>query len=277
MKENIFAVIDTETTMKNEDSHLIVEIGMCIGDPYSDEEPEEVRFLIKDTLIKSKHFHHKTAKITNDGAKVIYNVDNRYDFYLEEWANHQADCVWWNDAHSQLYKKLSSMCVDVVTAYNLPFDLKALSRTHSQFTDKEFKFPPKRKRMCLMDICANLAIDKKFHTWFNSLTDEMKIYYTTDKGNIKYSAECIYRYIYGEPYYTEQHTALRDARMEWKLLKYALRHWGTDVKKYFFDNVRSVNWQMVNTVKSKKGKLDIRNGVKKLKDFKQAKQMELSL
>ena len=66
---------------------------------------------------------------------------------------------------------------------------------------------------------------------------------TTEKGNLSYSAETMLRYLSKDLYYVEQHTALRDARLEFRLLMECWKNWDFQIKKYFVNNVKSVNWK----------------------------------
>ena len=151
------------------------------------------------------------------------------------------------------------MGVDVITAYNINFDLKAMQKTQAQYSDKQLRLPNGVDKVCLMDICQTFIMNRDFKNWWDSLEDDFKNQFQTDKGNISYSAECIYRYLFDDYFYTEQHTALRDCRMEYKLLKYSYRKWATDINKHFVNNVRGVSWRTANKIFTKKEKLAMRS------------------
>ena len=69
----------------------------------------------------------------------------------------------------------------------------------------------------------------------------------------------MYRYLFEDYFYTEQHTALRDCRMEFKLLKYAYNKWASDINKHFVNNVRGGSWRTANKIFTKKEKLAMRS------------------
>ena len=60
-------------------------------------------------------------------------------------------------------------------------------------------------------------------------------------------------------YYTEQHTALRDALMEFRLAMHTWKHYQNDIKKHFVNNVKSVSWQQFNSGLSSTAKMKLRN------------------
>ena len=54
------------------------------------------------------------------------------------------------------FRLLLCMEVDVITAYNLNFDLKAMQKTQAQFSDKQLRLPNGIDKVCLMDMCQTL-------------------------------------------------------------------------------------------------------------------------
>ena len=72
---------------------------------------------------------------------------------------------------------------------------------------------------------------------------------TTEKGNNKYSAESVNRYINKDLWYAEQHTAKRDSLLEYGILLYVWKKYKAIIKKNFVNDVRFVHF------------LDVANGV----------------
>ena len=272
-KKLTVAIVDTETTFKNEHSHLIYDFAFLIGDVYDEFcEPLEKNYLIKDTLAEPKNFIF-TYNDLETGERIPFGLDSRYKPALERWAKSERyEVNTWDYAYKQFWRYCSRMGVDIIVAYNLSFDLKAIQKTHAQYTDKQFRLPNGTQKLCLMDICQTFVMNRDFKLWIDTLNAELKKQFTTEKGNLSYSAEMMYRYIFDDYFYIEQHTALRDCRMEWKLLRYAYRKWEREINKNFVDNIRGVSWKTANTVFSTKEKLKQRE-----KKTRIIKQLELNL
>ena len=113
-----------------------------------------------------------------------------------------------------------------------------------------------------MDIVATCLANRNFTTWIKSLDEHSLKQMTTEKGNLSYSAETMLRYLSKDLYYVEQHTALRDARMEFRLLMECWKNWDSHIRKHFVNNIKSVSWQQFNKGLSMKQKLENRGGRK---------------
>ena len=264
-KKLTVAIIDTETTMRNEHSHLIFDFAFVIGNVYEDNSVDclEKNYLIKDTLKDPENFIF-TYTDNETGNRVPYSLDKRYSTALDRWSNGERyEVATWDYAFKQFFDYCSRMGVDVITAYNLNFDLKAMQKTQAQFSDKQLRLPNGIDKVCLMDMCQTFVMNRDFKLWWDNLEEDFKEQFRTEKGNISYSAECIYRYLFDDYFYTEQHTALRDCRMEWKLLKFCYRKWPNEINKHFVNNIRGVSWRTANKIFTKKEKLAMRNGKKK--------------
>lgn len=251
-------VVDTETTMMNEHSHLIFDFAYVIGnvlDP--DCEPLERSFLIDEILDEPKYFDWTTPKGEPKGKRRKFATDSRYGETLKRRTKTKKG-VSWDFALDYFYKDCSRMGVDVFTAYNVTFDINAIRRTQDQLNDKRFRMPNNMNIMCLMDIAQTKVINQDFHNWFNKLEPYLQNQFTTDNDNISFSAECVFRYWFDNYYYNEQHTALRDARMEWKLAVKMFERWEKDIKKEFINYVVKLGWQTVNKIPSANKKLKLR-------------------
>ena len=155
----------------------------------------------------------------------------------------------WKHIIEELNDNINSMGIEYLTSYNYNFDIGSgdkvgtIRKTHQQLTDKTFYLPRKLEYFCLMDIVATLMANRNFRSWIKTLNEEELNQMTTEKGNLSYSAETMLRYLSKDLYYVEQHTALRDARLEFRLLMECWKNWDLQIKKYFVNNVKSVNWK----------------------------------
>lgn len=104
---------------------------------------------------------------------------------------------------------------DVITAFNLPFDLSALRSTAEKVGYDKFALWPNNGRFsCLMSLSiGNLCQSEQYDTFCRQTNS------ITETGNIRHNAETIVSYCRaGEPFRTE-HTALADCINQMDILK----------------------------------------------------------
>lgn len=102
--------------------------------------------------------------------------------------------------------------VNILAAYNLPFDKKVMRITHQDLGGKGPILGPARQ-LCLWRFAKQTRLNTKTYAeWCKGQG------LLTATGKPKTTAECAYRYFFGEWEYQEPHTALGDALMETKLM-----------------------------------------------------------
>ena len=184
----------------------------------------------------------------------------------------------WKDIITEFNSKINSMGVDFITSYNFNFDIGTgdkvgtIRRTHQQLTDKTFYLPRGVDYFCLMDIVAHKMANKDFYSWIKTLDKSDLDQMTTEKGNLSYSAQTMLRFLSKDLFYIEQHTALRDALMEFRLAMHCWKNWRADIKKHFVNNVKPVSWQQFNNGLSSVAKMKLRNAKKPTKKTKKVKE-----
>jgi hypothetical protein len=177
----------------------------------------------------------------------------------------------WKDIIAEFNSNINAMGVEYITSYNFNFDIGVgdkvgtIRKTHMQLTDKTFYLPRGLEHFCLMDIVANKMANKDFYNWIKTLDENQLNQMTTDKGNLSYSAETMLRFLSKDLYYIEQHTALRDSLMEFRLAMHCWKNWKNEIKKHFVGNVKSVSWQQFNNGLSSTAKMRLRNEPKRKK------------
>ena len=100
-------------------------------------------------------------------------------------------------------------------AYNITFDNAALSRLFGQrYHDLKLEN---------RDIMAGCVRTKLLNPKYLLYCDQNG--YLTEKGNYKYGAEIVYRYLMGEAYrdFVEEHTGLADVHIEYEILLWVLK------------------------------------------------------
>ena len=125
--------------------------------------------------------------------------------------------------------------VDVISAYNLQFDLRALNNTVRQYLHPKTEFFTSDYQ--LLDLW-NMACD----SIFQQKTFRKRAVangWTTDKGNYKTSAEIAYRYISGIDY-QHPHTALEDCDTETAIFAHCKRQ-----KKKVEYGIKANPWRKV--------------------------------
>ena len=100
----------------------------------------------------------------------------------------------------------------IIAAYNLAFDLRAMENTCELLFDNRNWLKYDLEKLCIM--CA--ACDILYNKPYCKLARERG--WVTDKGNIKTSAECGYKYISGDYDFEEAHRGLDDCRIEGQIL-----------------------------------------------------------
>ena len=259
-KRVMACVIDTECTYISRQPNMVFHFGAVFGD------------------ITQRHSLH-----TIEMDYYVLEIIEQIDLFLhtnkkgEDYKVNSAMRKAWKDAIRNPYKvkkwkhiieefndNINSMGIEYITSYNFNFDIGTgdrvgtIRKTHQQLTDKTFYLPRNVECFCLMDIVATCMANRNFKSWTKKLDENELNQMTTEKGNLSYSAETMLRYLSKDLYYVEQHTALRDARMEFRLLMECWRKWDTIIKSDFVNNVKSVNWQTHNKGLSMKQKLENR-------------------
>lgn len=124
-----------------------------------------------------------------------------------------------------LIKEFIRVCrtykVEIISAYNLAFDVKALNGTmrmcyskgHDDKILEKLIDQKNKKLLCIWNLACETLLD----------TDEYREYakvhgFVSDKGNYLTSAEVAYRYLKDLPEFIEQHTAMADVEIEIEIL-----------------------------------------------------------
>ena len=256
-KRVMACVIDTECTYISRQPNMVFHFGAVFGD------------------ITQRHSLH-----TIEMDYYVLEIIEQIDLFLhtnkkgEDYKVNSAMRNAWRDAIRNPYKvkkwkhiieefndNINSMGIEYITSYNFNFDIGTgdrvgtIRKTHQQLTDKTFYLPRNVEWFCLMDIVATCMANNRFKSWIKKLDDDELGQMTTEKGNLSYSAETMLRYLSKDLYYVEQHTALRDARMEFRLLMECWRKWDLQIRKHFVNNIKPVSWQKFNKGLSMKQKL----------------------
>jgi hypothetical protein len=126
--------------------------------------------------------------------------------------------------------------VNVFAAYNLGFDIRALSATNAALSTGKF-LNTKPQLLDIWQFACEVLLDRPT---YKRMAQENK--WVSEAGNMRTNAECAYRYISHNPDAVEAHTALCDARIEGEILAKCYRQ----KKSVPYGKFDSQPWRIVN-------------------------------
>lgn len=118
--------------------------------------------------------------------------------------------------------------VKILSAYNLQFDKRAMRNTAREILNTDEWLTADLQDLCIMCAACDILYGYKYCKTARAQGWE------TEKGNIKTSAECGYRYISGDYDFIEAHKGIDDCRIEAQILKAVY-----DQHKPFDGNIRA--------------------------------------
>lgn len=163
---------------------------------------------------------------------------SKMPLYLEKLAKGEIKKVPFAVARDSFLTLLETYRVSQISAYNLNFDMNALSKTTKRLGGKKF-LTSKQSGIELKDIwsfaCETLYTQKTFQK------QAVLNGWLTEKMNVQTSAEIGYRYISGNHLFIEEHTGLADVEIECKILAHCYKQ-----RKKHLSGILGNPWQLVN-------------------------------
>ena len=256
-KRVMACVIDTECTYISRQPNMVFHFGAVFGDITQRHSLHtiEMDYYVLEIIEQIDLFLHSNKK--GEDYKLNKAMRNAWKHAIRN----PYKVKKWKHIIEEFNDNINSMGIEYITSYNFNFDIGTgdrvgtIRKTHQQLTDKTFYLPRNVEWFCLMDIVATCMANNRFKSWIKTLDEDELGQMTTEKGNLSYSAETMLRYLSKDLYYVEQHTALRDARMEFRLLMECWRKWDLQIRKHFVNNIKPVSWQKFNKGLSMKQKL----------------------
>ena len=271
----IACVVDTECTYISKNPRMVFHFGATIGDIEQENSFRVIKmdYYVKEVMQNNEMFLHQNR----DGHNYSYNVAMKNA--LHDAFDNFHKVRKWKDIIEEWQDYIHSMNVKYLTSYNFNFDIGTgdkvgtIRKTHQQLTDKTFYLPRGVDYFCLMDIAGTMFMNRNYKNFIESLDEHDIQQMRTDKGNPKYSAEACMRYLNKDVYFIEQHTALRDSLLEFRLLAHFWKKWKSTIKKDFSNNVRGVSLKNIKQGVPVSQRLNQRRGIKENKPI----QKELAL
>ena len=201
LKNNIL-ILDTETVGDFE-KPLVHDLGYVIIDK-------------NFTVLTKKRFLVKQVHETNWTKRSEF-FQSKACLYEQDIENGVIIPQYWNDIVKEFISDIKTYKVNVISAYNLAFDYRALNFTEQFFNNGSLTIEnlfDKKRKLCLW----NLACETVLNTdEFRKFCDEYD--FKSVKGNYLTNAEVAYRYLTQDIEFQEEHTALSDVLIETAILQ----------------------------------------------------------
>jgi hypothetical protein len=210
MKEKRFLVCDTESTGLGNKA-FVFDFGYVISNRKGKVFCER-NFLISEVLTNPRIM-----------LGALYNGDWRammggklFSHYVPALNDNTVRLEKWRDVLQVMRDDILTYGVDVFCAYNLPFDLGAMQKTHNMVTEKNLDFS-RLALLCLWEFsCITVLRSRLYHDV--AQTQGKDAGWITDAGNVRTTAEKTYAFLSGDYDFIESHTALHDAQIETEIL-----------------------------------------------------------
>lgn len=134
--------------------------------------------------------------------------------------------LWsWAEVVNQLRADMEEYKIDVFCAYNLPFDMGALSATNNLLSDdpRILNYKPD-----LLDLyyfaCSGALNSRLYHDLaYHQESIHGDHSWVSAANNVRTTAEKAYAFLAGDIHFVESHTALEDAQIETEILRALLK------------------------------------------------------
>lgn len=206
-------ILDTETT-PNFYSPYIYDFGYQIVSPVG-------IVLIKRNWLISEIFESKTLMEKAHYSKKVKD-------YLLKLEKGEIEKITFKKAIKQFVADSKKFKVEIISAYNLAFDMKALNSTlkityyeafETQWLEK-FLHQKNKKLLCIWNLACETILDTDEYREFAEKNEMV-----SDKGNYQTNAEVSYKYITNNLNFVESHTALSDVEIETDILIHILENY----------------------------------------------------
>ena len=224
-------VADTESTGLGNRA-FVFDFGYVIGTKRG-KILQERNFLIREVLTNPRIM-----------LGALYNKEWRammggkiFNFYIPEIANQNLTIVGWRDAMQIMRDDVLTYGVNVFSAYNLPFDLGAMNKTHNMVTEKNLDFS-RLDLLCLWEFaCITVCRSRLYHDVCREQGADAG--WITPANNVRTTAEKVHAFLSGNYKFIESHTALHDAQIEFEILLRLLAR----KTRIPYNEVRGFSWR----------------------------------
>lgn len=216
---NKFIVLDTEAARTGVDDPRRFGVGARVYDlGYIVADASGAVYLEKRLIISDNFMNAETMR-------TAYYAD-KIPAYYAALANGEARLVTMREAWQTLKDDIRLYNVRDVWAYNAMFDRDALNSSVARASDNwiTWALPYNTKWRDIMQAFNTCFYNTKKYARFCKDQADQGVNALQKNGRPRKTAELAYRYISGTTNYTEEHTALADARDELQILLKCLKH-----------------------------------------------------
>lgn len=215
-RKNYYIVFDTETA-NGFDDPMVYDIGGAVVDKKGNVY-ETFSFVIYEVFCNM-----------NDLMQSAYYA-NKIPMYKEQITKGERQIVRYATAKKAIRELASKYNVKAMIAHNARFDYRATTQTQRYLTKSKYRyFLPygielwDTMRMANDTICKQ----KMYRNWC------IENGYMTKNGQVRKTAEILYRYISGQRDFEEEHTGLADVMIEKEIFAHCIRQHKAMRKKCF--------------------------------------------
>ena len=230
MKKEKFIVLDNETANSVEQP-LPYDVGWVITDR------DGKIYITRSYVIAEIFLGEKEA------MKSAYYAEKipKYEQDLKEGKRKLAS-IW--TIRRQLLKDMKDHETNIVCAYNMNFDKRALNNDIRYISKSWMRwfFPYGTEFRCIWHMACTCILNRPSYIKFAEENN-----FISEAGNILTNAECAYRYITKDVDFKESHTGLEDVLIETAIMAYCYRqHKKFETKPY------SACWRIVQKARKEK-------------------------
>ena len=219
--KKIILVLDTETA---DLTGSIYDIGYTITDKRGN------IALTRNWLVE---------EIFTDAKKMMgaFYAGKIFSHYAPMLQRGDIELTSWETIIETMRSDILEHSVNILAAYNLPFDTRVMRNTHSAlgYTDKVLPYP--LDQLCIWQFACETKLNTRLYKELAQAKG-----WVSEAGNIRTGAEYAYRFCAGDWGFIEDHTALSDAIIETEILA---RCFATNAKVPY-NKKSAMPWRIVN-------------------------------
>ncbi len=219
--KNIILTLDTETA---DLSGNVYDVGYIIHDRAGNE-------LARFNALVEEIFTQPKIMMGAFYAKKLFS------HYAPMLDRGEVGMMPWSDIVDRLRSDIVEYNVSTIAAYNIGFDMRAMSNTHRSLTGEARVLQSKIKVLDIWQFACEAKLKSR-----NYKRIAESFGWVSPKGNIKTGAEFAYRFCSGDHGFIEDHTALSDCVIEVEILRQCFK----TKKKIPYNVYNKAPWRIVN-------------------------------
>lgn len=203
MRKNMYAIVADTETANSVNYPLPYDLGFNVIRLKDFKRMERFSLCIAEIYINEK-----------DMMKSAYYAE-KLPQYEEELKRGEREMVRLYTARKRMIEMMEKYNTNIVYAYNMNFDKRALNNDQKFITNNKYKyfFPYGTEFRCIWHMACQVLLSRPSYIKF-----ALKNGFVSEKGNILTNAECCYRYLINDPIFKEKHKGIDDVDIETEIL-----------------------------------------------------------